>query len=73
MGQLGIDGNEGDVIGKAVSVGRGDVQSTRFEAGHSTGEEPTGTTGALATRLVGISGTGGEGVQAGDEGAGWAR
>jgi len=45
---------------------------TRFEAGHGTGEEPTGTTGALAMRLIGISGTGGKGVQAGDKGAGAA-
>ena len=73
LGRLGVDGDEGDVVGKAVSVGRGGVRSTKFEAGHGTGEESTGTTGALATRLVGISGTGGEGVQAGDEGAGWAR
>ena len=44
----------------------------RFEAGHGTGEESTGTTGALATRLVGVSGTGGEGVRAGNKGAGRA-
>jgi len=55
-----------------VSVGRGDVRSTRFKAGHGTGEESTGTTGTLATRLVGISGMGGKGVWTGDKGAGAA-
>jgi len=73
LGRLGIDGDEGDVVGKAVSVGRGDARSTRFEAGHGMGEELTGTTGTLAMRLIGVSGMGGEGVRAGDEGAGWAR
>jgi len=42
------------------------MQSMKFEAGHGTGEELTGTT------LVGISGMGGEGVRAGGKGAGWA-
>ena len=72
LGRLGV-GDESDVIGEAVSVGRGDTWATKTGAGGATGEESTGTTGALATRLLGISGTVGEGVQAGDEGAGWAR
>jgi len=49
---------------QAVSAGRGDVQLTRSKARHGTGEELTGTTGALAMRLIGISGMGGEGVWA---------
>ena len=60
-------GDAGDVVGKAVSAGRGGARLTKFEAGHGTGEESTGTT------LVGVSGMGGEGVRTGDKGAGWAR
>ena len=55
-----------NVVGKAVSAGRGGAQSMKFGAGHGMGEKLTGTT------LIGISGTGSKGVWTGDEGAGWA-
>jgi len=72
LGRLGI-GDESDVIGEAVLVGRGDTWATKIGAGGATGDELTGTTGTLATRLLGVSGMVGKGVQAGDEGTGWAR
>ena len=43
-----------------------DVWLIKFEARHGIGKKSTGTT------LIGISGMGGKGVWAGDEGAGWA-
>ena len=68
---MGI-GDESNVIGEAVSVGREDTWATKTGAGGAMGEESTSTTGALATRLLGVSGMVGEGVQVGDESAGWA-
>jgi hypothetical protein len=70
LGRLGVDGDEGDVNGEAVSVGRGNGRSTKFEAAHVTGEESTGAVGVLATMFIGISGTCGERVRAGNKGAG---
>ncbi len=51
LGRLGVDGDKGDVIGKVVSVRRGDVWPTNSEVGHGTGEELTGAVSVLATRV----------------------
>ena len=60
------DGIKGNGDGRVLSAGREDVWLMKFKARHGMGKESTGTT------LVGISGMGGKGVWAGDEGAGWA-
>ena len=52
LGRLGVDGDKGDVIGKVVSVRRGDVWSMNSEFGHGTGEELTGAVSVLATRVL---------------------
>jgi hypothetical protein len=75
--RLGIDGDEGGVIGKVVSVVRRDTRAAKSGAGDGTGggSELIGVAGMLATRFVGISSSdvGGEGVWMGGEHAGWAR
>jgi len=66
--------DEGEVVCEVV-LGRGSIQTTRARAGDSAGEGPTGAPRAVAMRsvgIVGVSGTGGKGVQAGDESAGEA-
>ena len=63
LGQLEV-GSEGDAVEGAWSM--------KSEAGDSTGEGLTGATSALAMGFpgnAGVSGAGGKGVQAGDEGA----
>jgi len=45
------DGNEGEVVDRAVSRGRG-VRSTRSEAGDGADEVSTGAASALTTRSV---------------------
>ena len=72
LGRLGTSSVEGETVGKAV-LRRGRKQAMRSEGRAGAGEGSTGVVGAGTTESVGnigVARTGGESVQAGDEGTG---